>query len=219
MRLNKFLAQNTSLSRRKADQAIADGRVSINGTLASLGDEAQLDSVVELDNNQVQAAVPAKTVLAVNKPVGYVCSRNGQGSPSLYDLLPAKYQRLEIAGRLDKDSSGLVIMTNDGDLLHELTHPSNHKKKVYLIITDRRLTNYDLQQLRSGVDIGDERPSVMKVKETGDKTYEIILSEGRNRQIRRSIKAINRSVIKLRRTKLANFTLGQLRESSYEVVI
>jgi 23S rRNA pseudouridine2605 synthase len=127
MRLNKFIAQSTGLSRRAADAAIAQGRVSVNGREAALGKEVGESDTVVLDNSAITPAVNTVTIM-LNKPVGYVCSRNGQGSKTVYDLLPPEYQQLKPVGRLDKDSSGLLLMTNDGDLAYELTHPSirNH---------------------------------------------------------------------------------------------
>jgi len=127
--------------------------------------------------------------------------------------LPKAYENLNIAGRLDKDSSGLVVMTNDGSLLNELTHPSNNKEKAYIVSIDKTLWPEDQKKLLSGADIGDERPSKFKrLRKQSEKTYEIILEEGRNRQIRRAFESLGYQVTKLHREQLGRFRLGKLKE-------
>lgn len=249
MRINKFLAQHTELSRRKADQAISDGIVTINGEVAKVGDTVKPTSTICLNGVEIIHSNPDKKIILLDKPVGYVCSRDGQGSPTVYELLSDNDRQLnlKIAGRLDKDSSGLVIMTNDGDLLNELTHPSNNKEKVYQVILDKELSTKHINILTStGVDIGDPRPSKMQIRrlelgnpkledlefkqqkkqqidttqqgsqlsklrtknsEPKTPTYEVILSEGRNRQIRRTFATIGYKVLKLHRTQIADYRL------------
>lgn len=213
MRLNKFLAEHTELSRRNADVAIANGRVRVNGKPAILGLPVEETDVVELDGQVLLKAAPKIVTILLHKPAGYVCSKNGQGSKTVYDLLPKAYENLNIAGRLDKDSSGLVVMTNDGSLLNELTHPSNNKEKSYIVSIDKMLWPEDQKKLLSGTDIGDERPSKFKrLRKQSEKTYEIILEEGRNRQIRRAFESLGYQVTKLHREQLGRFRLGKLKE-------
>lgn len=218
MRINKFIAQNSHLSRRQADEAIKAARVTINSKTALIGDSVTDNDVVTLDNKILSENLEKLTIL-LNKPVGYVCSRNGQGNPTVYDLLPKKYHNLNIAGRLDKDSSGLVILTSDGELLYELTHPSKNKEKVYEVQLDKQLTREDLQKLNQGVDIGDKRPSVFKsIKLIGDKKYQVILEEGRNRQIRRTLEKLDKRTIKLHRTQLGTYDCTDLRDGAFRIV-
>ncbi len=213
MRLNKFLSQYTDLSRRRADDAIANGRVKVNGKPAILGLPVEETDTVELDGQTLNKAAPTIVTILLHKPAGYVCSKNGQGSKTVYELLPKAYENLNIAGRLDKDSSGLVVMTNDGSLLNELTHPSNNKEKAYIVTIDKMLWPEDQKKLLSGTDIGDERPSKFKrLRKQSEKTYEIILEEGRNRQIRRAFEALGYNVTKLHREQLGRFRLGKLKE-------
>ncbi len=215
MRLNKYIAQNTHLSRRQADEAIKSARITVNSKTAVLGDTVDDDDIVTLDNKPISINSENVTII-LNKPVGYVCSRDGQGSPTVYDLIPKKFENLNIAGRLDKDSSGLVILTSDGDLLYELTHPSKNKEKTYEVEIDRELTEDDLNNLKKGVNIGDERLSKFKdVEIIGPKKYRIILEEGRNRQIRRSIEKVNANVTKLHRISIAEYELGSTEEAKY----
>ncbi len=218
MRLNKFLASYTHLSRRKADEAILEDRILLNGTVATIGQVVSEDDVVSLDGKIVKTETSKVTVL-LNKPEGYVCSRKGQGSPTIYDLLPEKFQPLNIAGRLDKDSSGLVILTNDGDLLFKLTHPSQNKQKIYLVTLDKPLSSAEFKQLKKGVDIGDDRPSSFEVTKLDQAlTYQVRLSEGRNRQIRRSFEAIGYDVIELHRIQIAGFKLGAVKSKSFTLI-
>ena len=211
MRLNKFLGKNTILSRRKADTAISNGRVKVNGKVAKLGVDISSGDTVTLDGKIVDIIETELLTILLNKPVGYVCSKDGQGSKTVYDLLPAKYRNLNIAGRLDKDSSGLVVLTNNGNLLNELTHPSKNKQKIYEVTLDKSLRPEELTMLTTGVNIGDNRLSRFKsINEISSKKYEVILEEGRNRQIRRTFEALRYKVTLLQRTEMGNFKLQGL---------
>ena len=208
MRINKFIAQSTGLSRRAADRAIRAGQVSINGRAATLGDHAGEDDEVKLDGQLITPAVNTTTVL-LNKPAGYVCSRNGQGSRTVYDLMPAELHRLKTVGRLDKASSGLLLLTDDGQLANRLTHPSQVKQKVYEVRLDRPLTAGDLAKVRAGVQLEDG-PSRLEVTPADGKDYEIRMHEGRNRQIRRTFDAIGYEVVRLHRTRFGDYALDGL---------
>lgn len=216
MRLNKFLSSNTDLSRRNADVAIANGRVTVNGKPVKLGVSVEQGDAVTLDGKKIKSNPVESLTIIMNKPVGYVCSRLGQGSKTIYELLPEKYQGLNIAGRLDKDSSGLVVLTNDGSLLNQLTHPSNNKQKVYNVSINKPLWPEDQKKIESGVDIGDDRPSrFKKLRRLSDKTYVVTLEEGRNRQIRRTFEALGYNVKSLRRTALGQYKLDNLKPEQF----
>lgn len=131
MRLNKVIATSTGMSRRAADDAIALNRVTVNGSIATLGQRIEPSDVVTLDGKPLDTRVSQPITIMLNKPVGYVVSRDGQGSQTIYELLPDAYHQLKPVGRLDKESSGLLLMTNDGQLAFELTHPSRQKVKIY----------------------------------------------------------------------------------------
>lgn len=221
MRLNKYLAENTDLSRRKSDVEISNGHVKVNGTVATLGTTVTPDKdTVELNGITIEPKSDKNfTTIILNKPVGYVCSKNGQGSPTIYELLPSEHRNLNIAGRLDKDSSGLVVLTNDGNLLNELTHPSNNKEKIYKVNTDRDLTETEMSELTTGVDIGDSRLSLFKnITRIAPKNYRIILEEGRNRQIRRTLEALKLKTVSLQRLELGIFKLNDLNESKFRII-
>lgn len=138
-RLNKFIARHSGISRREADDLIAGGHVQINDSVASLGAQVVDDDVIKVKGKVITPLTTATTIL-LNKPVGYVCSRRRQGdSPTIYELLPESYHSLKPVGRLDRDSSGIILLTDDGDFAHQMTHPSFHKRKVYEVTLDKSL--------------------------------------------------------------------------------
>lgn len=217
MRLNKFLAHHSTLSRRKADEAIAAGRVHIDGEMAQLGTEVTAQASVSLDGRLLTPRPVTTVTVLVNKPTGYVCSKKGQGSPTIYELLPEHYRGLLIAGRLDKDSSGLVVLSSNGDVIQSLTHPSNNTPKEYLVTTNKQLLPKHVQQLLKGVNIGDERPSrFTAVTTSGDLTYRIVMHEGRNRQIRRTLEALGYDTLELVRTRHGDYTLSALKGDRFK---
>jgi 23S rRNA pseudouridine2605 synthase len=207
MRINKYVAQATGLSRRKADEIIANQEVSINNQIAKLGDEIKPGDTVK-HGTKLLGLKPKTITILINKPAGYVCSRRGQGSQTIYDLLPETLRHLKPAGRLDKDSSGLLLMTDDGDLAYALTHPSFQKEKVYEIELDKPLRPASRQLIEQGVELEDG-PSKLKLNGK-HKNWTVTMNEGRNRQIRRTFAAAGYSVTKLHRTKFGNFMLEKL---------
>lgn len=219
MRINKFVAQATTLSRRAADAAIAEGRVLVNGLTAGPGSQVTVDDTVVLDGRRITADDKPVTVM-LNKPVGYVVSRNGQGSRTIYELLPADYQHLQPVGRLDKDSSGLLLLTSDGQLAQELTHPKYQKTKVYEVTLDKPLAPLHQQMIGDhGVQLEDGRSQLglEKLDETG-RHWRITMREGRNRQIRRTFQSLGYSVARLHRTTFGPYQLETCRSGNWETV-
>ena len=223
MRLNKFLSLGLNLSRRAADDLIAAKKVRINGEVAVLGNRVEPETdKVELYGKPVTLEPTNKLYLLLNKPEGYLSSKVSQGgAPTLYKLLPKQYQRLNlnIAGRLDKDSCGLVLLTNDGEYLNQLTHPSSGKIKKYIVKLNKELTDDDLTKLKSGIQIGDSRPSKFKkIEVLDDLSLEVELEEGRNRQIRRTFYELGYRVTFLKRTQLGPHQLEDLPEGQTKEV-
>ena len=253
LRLNKFLAERLGLSRREADEAISSGKVLIDGKKAILGARIDKNSKVCYNNN----IVPFETdflYLAMNKPVGYVCSRRAQGdAPTIYELLPKEYTKLKTVGRLDKDSSGLILLTNDGDFAYQMTHPKFHKEKVYEVELDRPLEPLHQQMISDfGVMLKDGpskftvirnsetpsfsgrvrpahrhgRPALILAlpgseppsKEVSHCSYTVILSEGRNRQIRRTFAALGYKVVALHRIQFGKYQLTDLQPGKYVII-
>jgi len=216
MRLNAFVAQSTKLSRRKADEAIANGRVKINDQPASLGSSVADSDRVTLDGNLIETRRFNQTIM-LNKPVGYICSRKGQGAKTVYDLLPPNLHQLKPVGRLDKDSSGLLLMTDDGQLAHQLTHPSFEKTKVYEIKLSKELAPSDFQQITSdGIKLEDGLSKLQLDYINDDNfTWKVTMTEGRNRQIRRTFEALGYQVIALHRTQFGEYKLDDLPAGTY----
>lgn len=220
MRLNRYIALSTGISRRAADSAITENRVQINGQTAKVGQEAGEDQTITLDGNVVTPPVDTTTIL-FNKPVGYVSSRDGQGSKTIYDLLPQELHELKPVGRLDKESSGLLLLTNDGKLAHELTHPSRQKVKIYEVTLGKPLAPLHRQMIQDhGIELadGNSKFSVERIKNGDDLNWRITMHEGRNRQIRRTFAPLGYRVIKLHRTNFGNFTLNNILTGKYEVL-
>jgi 23S rRNA pseudouridine2605 synthase len=214
VRLNKYIALATGMSRRSADTAIKSGKVKLNQIPAKLGDIVASQDTVTLDNVQLKLKGRHTTIM-LNKPVGYVCSRRGQGSKTIYDLLPEEYHYLKPVGRLDKDSSGLILLTDDGELANKLTHPKYQKEKVYRVSLDKTLALSDKNQLLTGVGLSDGLSKFIRVKDYSNDTYEVVLKEGRNRQIRRTFNALGYKIEELHRISLGDYKLMDLPRGGY----
>ncbi len=222
LRLNKFLAEQLGLSRREADVAIQSGRVTINGKPAVLGQRLSIDKKDKVCyNGKIVPFSRDFIYLGLHKPVGYVCSRKSQDStPTIYELLPTKYQSLKTVGRLDKDSSGLILLTNDGDFNFQMTHPKFTKTKIYLVELDHELEPLHQQEISDfGIEIGDgvSRLGLERLDDARRK-WRVTMSEGRNRQIRRTFAALGYTVIKLHRVQFGPYQLGDLKSGKFQEV-
>lgn len=221
MRINKFVALASGMSRRAADTAIAEGRILVDGAPAQTGQDIEKQRVT-LDGKILRLSDEQQTII-LNKPTGYVVSRDGQGSKTVYDLLPPQLHHLKPIGRLDKYSSGLLLLTDDGNLAHELTHPRFAKKKIYEIRLDKPLAPLHRQIVSDhGVELDDgiskfiiER---MDNDNDNDQNWRILMREGRNRQIRRTFAALGYEVVRLHRTNFGSFALDGLKIGDYLVV-
>jgi 23S rRNA pseudouridine2605 synthase len=217
LRLNKYIAAATGLSRRGADEAIGQNRVLVNGQLPTSGQQISDDDQVTLDGRAITPAVNTITIM-LNKPIGYVCSRDGQGSRTVYELLPPELHTLKTVGRLDKDSSGLLLMTTDGQLHHQLTHPSFQKQKVYEVALDKPLQPLHHQLISDhGLQLedGNSRLRLDRLHDGNDTKWLVTMHEGRNRQIRRTFEAVGYDVTRLHRTDFGDYHLGDLQAGTY----
>lgn len=248
MRINKFLAHATGLSRREADNAVIAGRVFIDNHRAEMGEQVEPKNVVTFDGKPVGKKTDY-TYIILHKPVDYLCSRRSQGGvPTIYSLLPEQYRPLKAVGRLDKDSSGLILLTDDGDFAFRMTHPSFYKVKVYEVELDHTLQPLHQQMISDyGVTLedggskflvekldpreahegyarasggeGDVANSLRNEREGQAPLYQITMHEGRNRQIRRTFAALGYTVTKLHRTTFGPYTLGDIRSGEFSVTI
>jgi 23S rRNA pseudouridine2605 synthase len=215
MRLNQFLAKHTALSRRSADEAIGSGRVKINGEVAVVGQTIVEQDRVSMDD--IDIVLQRTTTIMLNKPVKTICSTAQQGNvPTVYSLLPESLQHLSYLGRLDKDTSGLLIMSNDGDLIQRISHPSHKVDKQYLVQLDQTLSEDDQTKLEKGIML-DDGISALQITGRG-RDWKVTIHEGRNRQIRRTFEALGYTVTKLRRQKIGKLDLGNLRTGEYRSI-
>jgi len=220
MRINKFVAASSALSRRSADDAIAMGRILVNGQKPEPGQDVGEADIVTLDNQRITPAVKTITIM-LNKPPGIVVSRDGQGAQTIYDILPAEYQLLNPVGRLDKYSSGLLLLTNDGALTQELTHPSRQKVKIYEVLLDKPLEPLHRQMISDhGLQLTDglSKLQLDRQKEGDDIAWTVTMHEGRNRQIRRTFEALGYRVTHLHRTQFGSYRLGGLGKGEHRTV-
>ena len=218
MRLNKFVALSLGVSRRKADELIEQGKILVNGDRAVLGRQiGQSDTVLY---NSRELYIQPKKLILLHKPVGYLCSRASQGgAPTIYELLPKGLHHLKPVGRLDKDSSGLILLTNDGDFAHQMTHPSFYKIKRYLVTLDQPLQPLHRQMINDfGVQLpdGPSRLTLERQHDGDDHRWIVQMSEGRNRQIRRTFAALGYTVTKLHRTDFGNYSLGGMKRGEFQ---
>ncbi len=216
-RLNKFVALALGVSRRQADELIEQGNVTVNDQPAKLGQRITATDIIRHDNKRLTAQT--HQLILLHKPIGYLCSRASQGGvPTIYELLPVSLHHLKPVGRLDKDSSGLILLTNDGDFAHQMTHPSFYKIKRYLVTLDQPLQPLHRQMVNDfGVQLpdGPSRLTLERQHDGDDHRWIVQMSEGRNRQIRRTFAALGYTVTKLHRTDFGNYTLGDIKRGEF----
>ena len=221
LRLNKHLALQLGVSRREADELI-DGRyVTVNGVVATLGARFNEGDVITSEGKPITQST-AYTYLAFHKPIGYVCSRRAQGdNPTIYELIPKEYHTLKPVGRLDKNSSGLILLTNDGDFAYRMTHPKFVKAKIYNVLLDHNLEPLHQQMISDyGIQLEDgiSKLHLERLSETNRKQWQVTMSEGRNRQIRRTFTSLGYEVEKLHRTAFGRYRLDDLESGTYKVI-
>jgi 23S rRNA pseudouridine2605 synthase len=213
MRINRYVASAAGIGRRQADKLIAEGQIEVDGKPAVTGQDVSEHQAVTLNHRQLELPKTSTTII-LNKPVGLVVSRDGQGADTIYSILPENYQLLKPVGRLDKDSSGLLIMTNDGALSQRLAHPSFNKQKVYQVTLDRDISKADQNSIVKGVRLEDGI-SKFEINSSSSNYLVVTLSEGRNRQIRRTFKTLGYNVTKLNRIKFGQYDLESLASGQY----
>ncbi|PJB75709.1 MAG: pseudouridine synthase [Armatimonadetes bacterium CG_4_9_14_3_um_filter_58_7] len=225
-RLQKVLAGAGVASRRGAERLIAEGRVKVDGNVVTtLGTQIDPDvAALEVDGEIVSVcAHHSFTYLLMNKPRGLLCSRSDpHHSRTVYDLLPPEYRHLHYVGRLDKDSEGLLLFTDDGNLTYRLTHPSRAVEKTYLVEVEGILAREELRRLRSGIRLDDgltapARARIISKRGAGT-TVEITIHEGRKRQVRRMLEAVGGRATRLTRTGLGTLSLGALKSGQFRLL-
>lgn len=217
-RLNKYLAESGLCSRREADRIISEGRVTVNGRKAAMGDQVSSEDQIEVNGKKIQGK-NEKVVLAYYKPAGVTCTEKDRFAKKTVTEEVKYPVRVTYAGRLDKDSEGLLLMTNDGDLIEALMRGANHHEKEYMVKVNKEITPEFLETMSKGIYLEEldktTRPCV--IRQVGKYTFQIILTQGLNRQIRRMCKACGQEVTSLKRIRINNIELkdltqGQLRK-------
>jgi 23S rRNA pseudouridine2605 synthase len=218
IKIQKFIADSGYCSRRKAEQLILEKKVKVNRKLATIGMRVDSKDTVVVEGKVI---TPQKELLyvALNKPQGYVCTNRGNpGEKNIYSLLNIE-ERLFVVGRLDKDSRGLVLLTNDGDFAYKLTHPSFSHEKEYEILLSKDVSKEAEEKLKEGVDIKEKTPAKIKdIKKIKTKKYKVVLTEGKKRQIRRMFEVFGITVLDLKRIRIDKYELKGLKEKQWKVI-
>ncbi|KWW22276.1 MULTISPECIES: 23S rRNA pseudouridine(2604) synthase RluF [Peribacillus] len=208
MRINKYISESGITSRRGADKWIAEGRVTINGAIAELGSQAQSGDDVRVDGNPIKVE-QQNVYIALNKPIGITSTTEKHIKGNIVDFVNHPLRIFHI-GRLDKDSSGLILLTNDGDIVNEILRAENKHEKEYIVTVDKPLTASFIKEMSAGVEILDTKTLPCKVKQLTKYTFNITLMQGLNRQIRRMCSALGYEVRDLHRIRIMNIHLDGL---------
>ncbi|WP_282137137.1 23S rRNA pseudouridine(2604) synthase RluF [Rossellomorea aquimaris] len=208
MRINKYISEAGKASRRGADKLITEGRVTINGKIAKIGDQVNPGDDVKVSGAPVRVA-RNNVYIALNKPVGITSTTEKGVKGNIVDLVNHPLRIFNI-GRLDKDSDGLILLTNDGDIVNEILRAENQHEKEYIVTVDRPISEDFLKQMSEGVKILGTKTLPCKVEQVSKYVFQITLTQGLNRQIRRMCEALGYEVYRLQRTRIMNIQLGNL---------
>ena len=205
-RINKYLSEVGFCSRRKADDYISDGRVYINGKPALLGSKVSIEDEISVDGEIIQNKDKRKVYIAFNKPVGIECTGNHKVKDNIIDYINHK-ERLFTIGRIDKQSEGLILLTNDGDIVNNVLRAENRKEKEYIVTVNKKITTEFIDKMRKGVRIMGRITRKCFVKKIHENRFKIILTQGMNRQIRRMCEVLGYRVTKLKRVRIMDIHL------------
>ncbi|WP_155593070.1 23S rRNA pseudouridine(2604) synthase RluF [Lysinibacillus cavernae] len=209
MRINKYLSETGIISRRGADKWIAEGKVTINGEQATVGSQVDNGDMVCVDGKEVKKEQQL-VYIGLNKPVGITSTTERHIKGNVVDFVNHPLRIFHI-GRLDKESEGLLLLTNDGDIVNKILRAENHHEKEYIVQVDKPITEQFIKKMGAGVDILDTTTLPCYVEKISDKVFKIILEQGLNRQIRRMCSALGYSVKRLQRIRIMNIKLGNLK--------
>jgi 23S rRNA pseudouridine2604 synthase len=213
VRLNKYISETGVCSRREADKWIEAGRVTLNGAPATLGHKVAQGDEVRIDGNLVGAKKKA-IYIALNKPVGITCTTEAHVADNIVRFV-GHSERIFPVGRLDKDSEGLILLTNDGDIVNEILRSENEHEKEYVVSVNRPITDLSLNMLASGVKIMGMTTKPCRVERVDAETFRLVLTQGLNRQIRRMCSALGYRVRRLQRVRIISVHVGALRAGEW----
>lgn len=214
IRINKFLSEAGFCSRREADRRVEAGEVFIDGVMAENGTKVMPGQVVTVNGKVIKNGEDPKVLIAFHKPIGIVCTAEKREKDNIIDYLKYPY-RIFPVGRLDKDSSGLLLLTNCGDIVNKMMRSGNAHEKEYIVTVNKDVTEEFLEGLRNGVPILDTVTRTCVVKKVGRRKFKMILTQGLNRQIRRMCEYFGYRVVGLKRIRVMNIELGDLKEGTY----
>ena len=207
-RLNKALSENGYCSRRKADTLIEQGRVSINGTIATLGDRVMPTDVINVNGEEITKTT-SNVFIAFNKPIGITCTSDQRVDGNIIDYIKHP-ERIFHVGRLDKPSEGLIFLCNDGDIVNKILRAGNKHEKEYIVTVNHLITDDFISRMSNGIPILDTITKKCAVERISRFVFKIVLIQGLNRQIRRMCEYLGYEVIKLKRIRIMNVSLGEL---------
>ncbi len=219
IRLNRYLYLQNICSRREADRLIESGKVFVNGKPAKIGQKIESSDKVTLSQS-AEKKVSEKIYIVMNKPVGVVSHDPQQGEQSATDLLPREYRSMNLAplGRLDKASHGLLLLSNDGTIVDKLLNPKNNHEKEYVVEVDKHLDKNFYESMAAGVNIEGYRTKPATIKKVANKTFSLVLTEGKKHQIRRMCAALGYQVVDLKRIRVQNIKLGKLKPGEVRTI-
>lgn len=221
IRIQKYISECGYSSRRKAEELIKDGKVLINGKIAKIGDKVDENNCHVKINGKLIKKCDTKVYIALNKPSGYISAvKDDKDRKTVVDLLKGVEKRVFPVGRLDYDTEGLLILTNDGEFTNKVTHPKYKIKKTYFAITERDITENDVSLMLNGIEIDDYTAKADKFKIDKNKKNRatITISQGKNRQVRKMFEATGNNVKKLRRISIGKFDLGNLKIGEFKYI-
>lgn len=217
MRLNKFLSDAGVCSRREADRLVEAGRITVDGVLPVMGQKVTPDQEIAIDHKPIRKE-EEKVLLAFNKPRGVVCTTSKKDKNNIVDYI-SYGKRIYPVGRLDKDSDGLILLTNQGELVDKILRGSNFHEKEYIVTVNKKITPEFLRAMGSGVPILDTVTRPCEIEQIGARTFRIILTQGLNRQIRRMCEYFDYRVVELTRVRVMNIRLGRLKTGTYRKIV
>lgn len=215
-RLNKFISETGICSRREADKLIENGRIKINGQVANVGTKVCDADKITIDGKLISAK-PKTVYIALNKPKGITCTTEKNVKGNIVDFVNYK-ERIFPIGRLDKDSEGLIFLTNDGDIVNKILRAGNNHEKEYIVTVNKPISHNFLAQMESGVRILNTITKPCKIQKISNNVFNIVLVQGLNRQIRRMCEALDYKVTKLKRIRIMNVALGNIQTGKWRYI-
>lgn len=209
IRINRFFTENGQMSRREADRAIEEGQVKINGQIAKLGNKVVPGDKVMFKGRIIQTGNKRPVILAYHKPVGIECTSDVNAKDNIIDAV-GYHERVFHIGRLDKMSEGLILLTNLGDIVNKILRSKFENEKEYIVFTNEAITDFHLTKLRAGVQLEDAKTLPCRISRVNARCIKMILTEGKNRQIRRMVETVGLKVNRLKRMRVMHIELGDL---------